>query len=483
MSGLFISYRRSDTLPWAGRLFDSLTRTFGKGRVFMDINGGIPRGSNFEQVLTEALAGCDALLALIGPSWSSCKRADGTRRLDVSGDWVRNEIAACLRRGVPVVPVLFGGAPLPEEQGLPDDLRALRKQQEAKVDDLDWHHHVRLLIQDLQRVTPLRPVRPLDEDDVESANTGIRLLSDLVAADRAVADAVGRSKEVIENTYRQVERLEVVKSLHDALHTIEFECLRPLQEAGAVSRVRPFKIRFATEARRIRDSLAAGDLNPALRDDMLDALSVAEAAFQIAVDSPSDGARARLLGELNTVVSGIPSRLDAAISDTARELNLDRLVALMSTVRGTIAAPPGDAALAGFLQGIDALGRLRDELNARVQEHGQLQRLDSKLRAVCIGGTVAGALAGEWGRVKLVRGRLGVPVAAEMQAASGDLIALEAEIDAALARGEEAPAFDLVREYFRAVGAVFRDVDRALKEFCMRLSAVSQPLKTVLDLT
>jgi hypothetical protein len=107
MSGIFISYRRKDTLPWAGRLFDGLSRCFGKGQVFMDISGGIPRGANFEKVLTEALAGCDALLALIGPEWLSCKRSDGRRRLEVPDDWVRNEIATGLRRGIPVVPVLL----------------------------------------------------------------------------------------------------------------------------------------------------------------------------------------------------------------------------------------------------------------------------------------------------------------------------------------------------------------------------------------
>jgi len=154
----------------------------------------------------------------------------------------------------------------------------------------------------------------------------------------------------------------------------------------------------------------------------------------------------------------------------------------MSTVRGTLGATAGDATLAGFVQGIDALGRLRDELSQRVQEHGQLQRLDSKLRTVCVGGASAGTLSGEWGRIKLVRARLSLPVAAELQAANDDLIALEGEIEAALTKGEEAAAFDLVREYFRAVGSVFRGVDRSLKEFCMRLSDVSQPLKSVLDL-
>ena len=96
MSGIFISYRRVDTIAWAGRLFADLTKCFGKSQVFMDINGGIPRGADFEKTLTEALAGCDALLALIGPQWLSCVDDQGRRRLDSPQDWVRNEIITAL---------------------------------------------------------------------------------------------------------------------------------------------------------------------------------------------------------------------------------------------------------------------------------------------------------------------------------------------------------------------------------------------------
>lgn len=482
MSGIFISYRRSDSLPWAGRLFDGLSRCFGKARVFMDINGGIPRGANFEKVLTEAVAGCDTLLALIGPSWLTCKRADGGRRLDAPDDWVRGEIAACLGRGIPVVPVLFGGTSLPAESELPTDLRPLCKQQKADVADTDWNHHVSLLVQDLVRLTSLELAQPLESDDVDSANSSIRVLSSLLAGNRAVADAVGRSKEVVENTYQRIGRLELFKGVHDALHTLEFECLRPLQASGPAARVRPFKIRFAAEANRIRAAIDGHDINPVLHDDIVDGLEATEAAFQAAIEQPGDAPYARVVGELNKLLSGLPSRLDAGISDAARELSLDRLVELMGTVRGTLDVPPEDGALTGFVQGIDALQRLRDELDQRVQEHTQLQRLDSKLRTVCVGGVAPGTLVSEWGRIKLARARLAPPLSPELQAVLEDLTALEGEIEAKLGAGDEPDTVDLIREYFRVVAGVFRDVDRSLKDFCMRLSAVSQSLKAVLDL-
>jgi len=482
MSSIFVSYRRSDSLPWATHLFSDLSRCFGKAQVFMDINGGIPRGANFETVLKGAVADCSALLALIGPTWLQCKRSDGRRRLDVADDWVRNEIACGLRRGIPVVPVLLGGTALPQDTELPEDLQPLYKRQHAVVADTDWNHHVRQLIADLLRVAPLQLLRPLEADDVESASSGIEALRELVARDRGVADAVGRSKEVVETTCQRIGRLEMYKDVHDALHTIEFECLRPLQAGEATARVRPFRARFAAEAARVRAAVSKGDVQPALRDDIADGLETTEAAFQRAVDQPGEQAHTVLIGELNALLSGLAPRLDVGIAEAARDLNLDRLGELMGTVRATVERGPGDKAPAGFVAGIDALLRLRVELNRRVQEHTQLQRLDTKLRAVCVGGVGAGLLGGEWNRIRLVRARLTEPFSTELQAAGADLLALEQEIDASLSRGDEPAALDALQEYFRLAADAFRNVDRSLKDFCLRLSAVSQPLKAILDL-
>ncbi|HEY2290721.1 MAG TPA: toll/interleukin-1 receptor domain-containing protein [Thermoanaerobaculia bacterium] len=479
MPGIFISYRRIDTLAWAGRLFADLRKSFGASQVFMDINGGIPRGADFEQALTAALAGCEALLALIGSQWIGCTSADGTRRLDVPADWVRNEISTALRRDILVMPVLFGGAPLPGEAELPEDLRALLKRQRAKVDDEDWDYHIGELIKDLIKQTSLRPL-----DDVVSASTVIRLLKDLMTERPAVADAVSRSKEVIENTYSQLGRLVLFKRIHDSLHDIEVDCLRPIQAGGPTGRLRPFKIRFAGEARRIQEAIQEKEFNAVLRDDLVERLDSTTAALETAVQAPSEAAYGRVLGELNGLLSGVSPPMDMRIAEAAAGLNLDRLLELMGRVRDTLPPPAAGKApeLEPFVQGIDALSRLRDELNKRVSEHGLFQRLDSKLRTVCVGGILPGMLAGEWVRIRLVRSRLAPPFSPELGAVNDDLVAIEGEIEASLGQGNEAAAQDLVSEYFRAVSSVFRDIDGCLKEFCLRLSAVAQPLKTVLSM-
>jgi TIR domain len=481
MGGIFISYRRIDTGPWAGRLFDYLKGRFGVAQVFMDINGGIPRGADFEKVLTDKLSSCDGLLALIGPNWLTCTGDDGRRRLDVPEDWVRTEIATALKREILVMPVLLGGAKLRPEDELPQDLILLRKRQCAEVLDNRWESDVGELIKDLLRQVHLQL---LPGNEVVSAATGIRLLKDLMVNKPRVADAVSRSKELIENTYRRLGKLEIFKAIHDALHTIEFECLRPMQEGSAASRVRPFKITFATEARRIHERVQGQELNPALRDDLMEQLDIIATAFQVAVDTPGDASYRRVVGELNTLLSNISSRLDSGISDAATELNLDRIVTLMSTVRSTLSAANSekDNELEPFVKGMDALQRLREELTGRVTEHAQLQRLDTKLRTVCVAGIARDSLVAEWGRIKSVQSKLAAPFSVELAGARDDLSSIESEIDSAIGRSEEQMALDLLREYFRAVSTVFRDVDKSLKDFCLRLSAVAQPLKTVLDM-
>ncbi len=46
MSGIFISYRRSDNPDATGRIYDRLVAEFGKAKVFKDVDS-IPLGMDF----------------------------------------------------------------------------------------------------------------------------------------------------------------------------------------------------------------------------------------------------------------------------------------------------------------------------------------------------------------------------------------------------------------------------------------------------
>ena len=138
---IFISYRREDTAGRAGRLFDALVTRFGGRNVFQDVTGIAP-GVDFDDELTAAIGRSDVALVVIGPGWLTATSPDGSRRLDEPGDYVRREVAASLAAGVPVVPVLVGGATLPGADQLPDELAPLAQRQAFEIDDDSWHRDV-----------------------------------------------------------------------------------------------------------------------------------------------------------------------------------------------------------------------------------------------------------------------------------------------------------------------------------------------------
>ena len=105
MSGkIFVNYRRDDSAGDARGVRDGLSTKFGKANVFMDIDNLLP-GERFDLKLDHALDTCDALVAIIGPRWMDQMNA---RISSGERDYVRDEIAGALNRGLIVIPVFAG---------------------------------------------------------------------------------------------------------------------------------------------------------------------------------------------------------------------------------------------------------------------------------------------------------------------------------------------------------------------------------------
>lgn len=118
MARIFISYRREDSDIWVSRLVDELRKHFTPEQVFQDI-ASIDPGADFVEALDKALSTAAVMLAVIGQRWLSATDKQGRRRLDMPGDFVRQEIAESLRRpGVRVFPLLVNGAEMPAEEEL-----------------------------------------------------------------------------------------------------------------------------------------------------------------------------------------------------------------------------------------------------------------------------------------------------------------------------------------------------------------------------
>jgi hypothetical protein len=146
---VFISYRRDDSAGHAGRINDRLEREFGRDLLFMDVDA-IPLGADFVDVLIAEVAKCDVLLAIIGPNWVDARDEAGRRRLDGDHDYVRIEIGAALKRGIPVVPIFLEGTRVPKLEQLPDDLKGLIRRNGLEVRHATFHADMDKLVRALK---------------------------------------------------------------------------------------------------------------------------------------------------------------------------------------------------------------------------------------------------------------------------------------------------------------------------------------------
>lgn len=151
---LFISYRRADTEPVAGRIFDFLCDRYGAGRVFFDTEA-IPGAVDFRKRIHSAISESSSVLAVIGPNWSSRRRRSMFqffRRRPSKVDFVEVEIEEAIRVRVPVIPILVMGAPMPSAETLAPSIRSIVNLNTLSVrPGRDFHQDMNLVSQTIDR--------------------------------------------------------------------------------------------------------------------------------------------------------------------------------------------------------------------------------------------------------------------------------------------------------------------------------------------
>ncbi|MGA8613645.1 MAG: toll/interleukin-1 receptor domain-containing protein [Xanthobacteraceae bacterium] len=153
-SKIFISYRREDAAAAALGISQYLENQFGRKNVFIDVD--MRAGAKFPTVLAERLAECKVMLALIGPGWLIARDEQGRRRLDLSDDWVRLEIAHALKRNIAVIPVRVNGADLPSKEALPEEIKGLLDHQAVTVSTTGFRHEMVSLARDIRAIPDTR---------------------------------------------------------------------------------------------------------------------------------------------------------------------------------------------------------------------------------------------------------------------------------------------------------------------------------------
>jgi hypothetical protein len=134
MGGIFINYRREDSSPYAGRLYDFLSQAFPENKVFMDIDA-IDPGEDFIEAINATLTESRVVIAVIGPNWSNVTDKVGKRRLDNPDDYVVRELSTALESSARVIPVLVGGAEMPRTEVLPHRLQSLARRNAIEISD------------------------------------------------------------------------------------------------------------------------------------------------------------------------------------------------------------------------------------------------------------------------------------------------------------------------------------------------------------
>jgi hypothetical protein len=150
MPKIFVSYRRADLVASAllHSIDDRLVAHFGRDNVFVDIDS-IPLGKDFRQIIFDSVGACDVVVVLIGDRWVQFIQQNQRER----NDFVRLEIEAAIERGIPIIPILIGGAKMPGEADLPRSIRTLTHRNGMLLDHgRDFDHHVRRLIRELDQL-------------------------------------------------------------------------------------------------------------------------------------------------------------------------------------------------------------------------------------------------------------------------------------------------------------------------------------------
>lgn len=147
MPRIFISYRRDDSRAITGRIYDRLVESFGKDKIFKDVDR-IPPGSSFAEILETELRKCNVLLVVIGRLWVNISDKEGNRRLDKSDDFVRIEVERGLSRpDLLVIPVMVDDVAVPSPAELPDTLDKLASLQVVQIrHDPDFHRDMNRLV-------------------------------------------------------------------------------------------------------------------------------------------------------------------------------------------------------------------------------------------------------------------------------------------------------------------------------------------------
>lgn len=155
MVKIYLSYFIEDSQAYTDRIYERLSKEFGKENVFrlIDAIDKAP-GQSTQVTIQNEIIKSNIVLVIIHNQWISLKNNDGTRRLDDNQDNVYIELNYALKnRNCTVIPILINYVNKPQENQLPKNLSHLATLPEIRVrDDPDFHKDVLRIIEKVKGI-------------------------------------------------------------------------------------------------------------------------------------------------------------------------------------------------------------------------------------------------------------------------------------------------------------------------------------------
>jgi CheY-like chemotaxis protein len=195
---VFVSYQRADTAMAAHALFYALR--LGGHEAYVD-TGDIAAGQLYRQVIANAIAESNLLLALIGPAFDVERLAEPTSV--VTFEWQRARF-----HGTAVVPVLVDGGAMPRDDQLPGALRWFTRRNAINLRRPSFAGDIAACVSSVSAMAaiPKRAARVLWVDDRPANNEVER---SLLRPHGIVFDSVVSTTEAIEQLVNETYDLVI----------------------------------------------------------------------------------------------------------------------------------------------------------------------------------------------------------------------------------------------------------------------------------
>ncbi|MEA2175940.1 MAG: hypothetical protein QOD00_3532 [Blastocatellia bacterium] len=324
----------------------------------------------------------------------------------------------------------------------------------------------------------------------QSAERGLRALVELMHNPEVQAK-VATFDAVFETSSMQIEILGYYKDLHDLLHTLQFKCYNYLMGIVRMAKRDPDDLSIwdnVTEYELALQNIMSGLNNAAQQANiartplpwiqkLIDNL---KALFQSIQQNDADQLDLAIR-PIQRILSTEPSRINDRLAAAAEALPLPMLIEALTKVRDSLDEGRVNAlTVSKFVEGVNAIDKLKGNLNSLIDSHNKWQEIDIIIRRV------EGNMAQDNSELEYSWPDLKVMTETQCDGYEEDwaqLLKKEiAKLDKALADADAAKIRQSFQSYRTRATYRFYEVDLSLKELCSQLRKVGEPLTTVWEM-